>query len=89
MPRAQFRFFPGINNTRAVCAECYAKIVAEPSQKVPIPRSWRASLSFLPRTPHRVSTSVRSAPSRGAPELRSRGQGFTIHRRHVLAAWCG
>ena len=33
MPRAQFRFPPGIKTTRAVCAECYAKIFADPPQK--------------------------------------------------------
>jgi hypothetical protein len=38
MPRAQFRFLPGINNMRAVCAECYAKIVTDPPQKAPTKR---------------------------------------------------
>ena len=39
MPRAQFRFLPGINNTRAVCAECYAKLVADPPLMAPVVRS--------------------------------------------------
>lgn len=37
-PRAQFRILPGVNNTSAVCAECYAKIVAKTEQKAPISR---------------------------------------------------
>ena len=28
-PRATFRILPGLNERRAVCAECYEKILAE------------------------------------------------------------
>jgi hypothetical protein len=32
-PRATFRTLPGVRNKRAVCAECYEKIIADRKQK--------------------------------------------------------
>jgi hypothetical protein len=32
-PRATFRTLPGVRNKRAVCAECYEKIMADRRQK--------------------------------------------------------
>lgn len=32
-PRATFRTLPGVRNKRAVCAECYEKIMADRKQK--------------------------------------------------------
>lgn len=32
-PRATFRILPGPNGKRAVCAECYEKIMADRAQK--------------------------------------------------------
>lgn len=32
-PRATFRMFPGVENTREVCAECYEKIRARTEQR--------------------------------------------------------
>ncbi|MGA8049875.1 MAG: hypothetical protein WCA09_06830 [Burkholderiales bacterium] len=29
MPRAGFRLLPGLKAKRAVCAECYAKVIAD------------------------------------------------------------
>ncbi len=33
MPRAGFRLLPGLKAKRAVCAQCYAKIMADRTQK--------------------------------------------------------
>lgn len=32
-PRSSFRTLPGVKTRRAVCAECYEKIIAERKQK--------------------------------------------------------
>ena len=34
-PREQFRFLPGVENRRVVCAECYDEIVLEIETKMP------------------------------------------------------
>jgi hypothetical protein len=38
MPRATFRILPGVANSRAVCAECYDKIMLGRKKKKPFPR---------------------------------------------------
>ena len=56
-PRATFRTLPGVRNKRAVCAECYEKIIADRKQKklAAAARTGAGSLGAAPRIPARES----------------------------------